>query len=203
MTGGPPETTTGRGTQDVVSTTHEAGRSPADRTPAWKAPPILLPLLPGSPLHNVYVAGALPENLFRSASEEDVLQTRQAMARHNDQVYLRLFRIAKDFHSGFSAQQFALAGPQLDGYFSAQCLQFLFCFRAGGLNHHGADLTADRCFKLCDMSGLQIDMDNMERGAVLLCQVYGKRHGSLGIFDAKYLIRFMQANAKRFDKFGA
>ena len=28
-------------------------------------------------------------------------------------------------------------------------------------------------------------------------------HGSLGIFDAKYLIRFMQANAKRFDKFGA
>jgi len=28
-------------------------------------------------------------------------------------------------------------------------------------------------------------------------------HGSLGIFDAKYLIRFMQANAKRLDKFGA
>ena len=27
--------------------------------------------------------------------------------------------------------------------------------------------------------------------------------GSLGIFDAKYLIRFMQANTKRFDKFGA
>ena len=27
--------------------------------------------------------------------------------------------------------------------------------------------------------------------------------GSLGIFDAKHLIRFMQANAKRFDKFGA
>lgn len=28
-------------------------------------------------------------------------------------------------------------------------------------------------------------------------------HGSLGIFEAKYLIRYMQANAKRFDKFGA
>ena len=28
-------------------------------------------------------------------------------------------------------------------------------------------------------------------------------HGSLGIFEAKYLIRFMQANAKRLDKFGA
>ena len=28
-------------------------------------------------------------------------------------------------------------------------------------------------------------------------------HGSLGIFEAKYLIRLMQANAKRFDKFGA
>jgi 2,3-bisphosphoglycerate-independent phosphoglycerate mutase len=28
-------------------------------------------------------------------------------------------------------------------------------------------------------------------------------HGSLGIFEAKYLIRHMQANAKRFDKFGA
>ena len=27
--------------------------------------------------------------------------------------------------------------------------------------------------------------------------------GSLGIFDAKYLIRFMQANARRLDKFGA
>jgi len=28
-------------------------------------------------------------------------------------------------------------------------------------------------------------------------------HGSLGIFEAKFLIRLMQANAKRFDKFGA
>ncbi len=28
-------------------------------------------------------------------------------------------------------------------------------------------------------------------------------HGSLGVFEAKYLIRYMQANAKRFDKFGA
>ncbi|MEI6083352.1 MAG: 2,3-bisphosphoglycerate-independent phosphoglycerate mutase [Verrucomicrobiota bacterium] len=28
-------------------------------------------------------------------------------------------------------------------------------------------------------------------------------HGSLGIFEAKYLIRLMQANARRFDKFGA
>jgi 2,3-bisphosphoglycerate-independent phosphoglycerate mutase len=27
--------------------------------------------------------------------------------------------------------------------------------------------------------------------------------GSLGVFDAKYLIRLMQANARRFDKFGA
>jgi 2,3-bisphosphoglycerate-independent phosphoglycerate mutase len=27
--------------------------------------------------------------------------------------------------------------------------------------------------------------------------------GSLGVFEAKYLIRYMQANAKRFDKFGA
>ena len=27
--------------------------------------------------------------------------------------------------------------------------------------------------------------------------------GSLGVFDAKYLIRLMQANAKMFDKFGA
>jgi len=28
-------------------------------------------------------------------------------------------------------------------------------------------------------------------------------HGSLGIFEAKYLIRHMQANAGRFEKFGA
>ena len=28
-------------------------------------------------------------------------------------------------------------------------------------------------------------------------------HGSLGITEAKHLIRLMQANAKRFDKFGA
>jgi 2,3-bisphosphoglycerate-independent phosphoglycerate mutase len=27
--------------------------------------------------------------------------------------------------------------------------------------------------------------------------------GSLGVFEAKYLIRYMQANAKRLDKFGA
>jgi 2,3-bisphosphoglycerate-independent phosphoglycerate mutase len=27
--------------------------------------------------------------------------------------------------------------------------------------------------------------------------------GSLGLFEAKYLIRLMQANAKMFDKFGA
>ena len=27
--------------------------------------------------------------------------------------------------------------------------------------------------------------------------------GSLGVFEAKYLIRFMQANARRLDKFGA
>jgi 2,3-bisphosphoglycerate-independent phosphoglycerate mutase len=27
--------------------------------------------------------------------------------------------------------------------------------------------------------------------------------GSLGVFEAKYLIRLMQANAKRLDKFGA
>jgi hypothetical protein len=27
--------------------------------------------------------------------------------------------------------------------------------------------------------------------------------GSLGIFEAKYLIRYMQANARRLDKFGA
>jgi len=31
----------------------------------------------------------------------------------------------------------------------------------------------------------------------------GANSGSLGIFDAKYLIRLMQANAKMFDKFGA
>jgi 2,3-bisphosphoglycerate-independent phosphoglycerate mutase len=31
----------------------------------------------------------------------------------------------------------------------------------------------------------------------------GANHGSLGIFEAKYLIRHMQANAKRLDKFGA
>ena len=31
----------------------------------------------------------------------------------------------------------------------------------------------------------------------------GSNQGSLGIFDAKYLIRLMQAHAKRFDKFGA
>ncbi len=31
----------------------------------------------------------------------------------------------------------------------------------------------------------------------------GANHGSLGIFEAKYLIRLMQANAKRLDKFGA
>jgi 2,3-bisphosphoglycerate-independent phosphoglycerate mutase len=27
--------------------------------------------------------------------------------------------------------------------------------------------------------------------------------GSLGVFESKYLIRLMQANAKRLDKFGA
>jgi 2,3-bisphosphoglycerate-independent phosphoglycerate mutase len=31
----------------------------------------------------------------------------------------------------------------------------------------------------------------------------GANLGSLGVFDAKHLIRFMQANAKQFDKFGA
>jgi 2,3-bisphosphoglycerate-independent phosphoglycerate mutase len=31
----------------------------------------------------------------------------------------------------------------------------------------------------------------------------GANTGSLGVFDAKYLIRQMQANAKMFDKFGA
>jgi 2,3-bisphosphoglycerate-independent phosphoglycerate mutase len=31
----------------------------------------------------------------------------------------------------------------------------------------------------------------------------GANSGSLGVFDAKYLIRLMQANAKMFDKFGA
>ena len=31
----------------------------------------------------------------------------------------------------------------------------------------------------------------------------GANMGSLGIFEAKYLIRLMQANAKMFDKFGA
>ena len=31
----------------------------------------------------------------------------------------------------------------------------------------------------------------------------GANVGSLGVFEAKYLIRLMQANAKMFDKFGA
>ena len=31
----------------------------------------------------------------------------------------------------------------------------------------------------------------------------GANTGSLGVFDAKYLIRLMQANARMFDKFGA
>ena len=31
----------------------------------------------------------------------------------------------------------------------------------------------------------------------------GANTGSLGIFESKYLIRLMQANAKQFDKFGA
>jgi 2,3-bisphosphoglycerate-independent phosphoglycerate mutase len=31
----------------------------------------------------------------------------------------------------------------------------------------------------------------------------GANAGSLGVFEAKYLIRLMQANAKMFDKFGA
>jgi len=31
----------------------------------------------------------------------------------------------------------------------------------------------------------------------------GANFGSLGIFEAKYLIRLMQANARMFDKFGA
>ena len=31
----------------------------------------------------------------------------------------------------------------------------------------------------------------------------GANTGSLGVFEAKYLIRLMQANAKIFDKFGA
>jgi 2,3-bisphosphoglycerate-independent phosphoglycerate mutase len=50
---------------------------------------------------------------------------------------------------------------------------------------------------------------------VLLCSAYsgsdklerftdtGANSGSLGVFEAKYLIRLMQANAKMFDKFGA
>jgi hypothetical protein len=31
----------------------------------------------------------------------------------------------------------------------------------------------------------------------------GANVGSLGVFEAKYLIRLMQANANMFDKFGA
>jgi len=31
----------------------------------------------------------------------------------------------------------------------------------------------------------------------------GANSGSLGVFEAKYLIRLMQANARMFDKFGA
>ena len=31
----------------------------------------------------------------------------------------------------------------------------------------------------------------------------GANQGSLGVFEAKYLLRYMQANAKAFDKFGA
>ena len=31
----------------------------------------------------------------------------------------------------------------------------------------------------------------------------GANMGSLGVFDAKFLMRLMQANAKMFDKFGA
>jgi 2,3-bisphosphoglycerate-independent phosphoglycerate mutase len=31
----------------------------------------------------------------------------------------------------------------------------------------------------------------------------GANSGSLGVFEAKFLIRLMQANAKMFDKFGA
>jgi 2,3-bisphosphoglycerate-independent phosphoglycerate mutase len=31
----------------------------------------------------------------------------------------------------------------------------------------------------------------------------GANLGSLGVFEAKYLMRLMQANAKMFDKFGA
>jgi 2,3-bisphosphoglycerate-independent phosphoglycerate mutase len=31
----------------------------------------------------------------------------------------------------------------------------------------------------------------------------GSNLGSLGVFEAKYLIRYMQANAKMFDKYGA
>ena len=31
----------------------------------------------------------------------------------------------------------------------------------------------------------------------------GANMGSLGVFEAKYLIRLMQANARMFDKFGA
>ena len=31
----------------------------------------------------------------------------------------------------------------------------------------------------------------------------GANTGSLGVFEAKYLLRLMQANAKQFDKFGA
>jgi 2,3-bisphosphoglycerate-independent phosphoglycerate mutase len=31
----------------------------------------------------------------------------------------------------------------------------------------------------------------------------GANLGSLGIFEAKYLIRYMQANARMFDKYGA
>jgi len=31
----------------------------------------------------------------------------------------------------------------------------------------------------------------------------GANMGSLGVFEAKFLIRYMQANARMFDKFGA
>jgi len=40
--------------------------------------------------------------------------------------------------------------------------------------------------------------DGMERFTERACN-----HGSLGVFEAKYLIRHMQANARRLDKFGA
>ena len=55
-----------------------------------------------------------------------------------------------------------------------------------------------KCRRTTNQISLSSGSDKLERFTET-----GANMGSLGVFEAKYLIRLMQANAKMFDKFGA